>query len=117
MSRLSKDDLDVSKIKVIYSDYFVNNNDSTIVHKGDEDVIIRMHSATGSRNTYMLKNATNDQVMSVYFDAEDSMDSDITYFDIFPFESYLIVDQAPHSWIMLDFHILWFFGGFPPKLL
>jgi hypothetical protein len=96
MSRLSKDDLDVSKIKVIYSDYFVNNNDSTIVHKGDEDVIIRMHSATGSRNTYMLK---------------------ITYFDIFPFESYLIVDQAPHSWIMLDFHILWFFGGFPPKML
>ena len=112
-----KDDLDVSRVKVIYKDYLVNNNDSIIIHKGDEDVTIRMHSATGSRNTYMIKNTTNDQVMSVYFDAEDSMDSGITYFDIFPFESYLILDHAPHSWVMLDFHILWFFGGFPPKIL
>lgn len=111
-----RDDLDVSRSKIIYSDCFITRNDSIIISKANTDVTVRFHAATGSRNTYMIKNDSM-YILTVLFDAEDVMDTDISLVEIFPYESYLILDNAPYNWAMLDFHILWFFGGFPPKLL
>jgi len=108
-----KDDLDVSKVRILYADTALNLNDSIVISKAATDISIRMFSATGSRNTYMIKNDSG-SIFTIYFDAEDVMDTDITYVDIFPYESYLLMDGSPHNWVMLDFHIIWFFGGFPP---
>jgi len=109
----SKDDLDVNKVRILYSDSVLYLGDSIVISKATSDISLKFFGATGSRNTYMIKN-TSDSILTILFDAEDTLDDDITYIDIFPYESYLITDYSPHHWIMLDFHILWFFGGFPP---
>lgn len=113
----SKDDLDLSKVRHTFTSTNISENDSVLVFNGSEDINVRMHAATGSRKAYMIKNASGGYLLNLYFDAEDKLDFDISYVTIYPYESYLIVDSSPHNWIMLDFHILWFFGGFPPKLL
>lgn len=112
----SKDDLDVSKIKYVYSSCFIGDTDSVIVYQGKDDVTLYMHSAQGSGKSYMIKNASGDYILTLRFDAGDKLDFDITYLTIFPYESYLIVDSSVHNWIMLDFHILWMFGWPPDKL-
>jgi hypothetical protein len=111
--RTYKGDLDVSKIKLVYTDSSIYKQDSIIVCKGeDTDINLYLHAASGSRNTYMIKN-TGRGVVYVYLSPEDTFDLDIgdewAFTEIFPCESIEITDYAPGSWVMLDFHFLWDF--------
>jgi len=106
-------DLDVGKSRIVYTDSPIYEWDSVVICKGNEDDInLHLHSASGSNNSYMIKNV-GWGIVYVYLDPNDIFDldlGDVEYFTvIFPCESILITDQAPKSWVMLDFHFLWEF--------
>lgn len=106
-------DLDTSLSRIVYSDSSIYEDDSIVICKGNEtDINLYLHSASGSHSTYMIKNS-GWGVVYVYLNPSDIFDldlGDVGYFTIlFPCESILITDQAPKSWIMLDFHFLWEF--------
>jgi hypothetical protein len=106
-------DLDVSKMRLVYTDDNITNNDSIIVCKSEgADINLYLYSATGSRNTLMVKNS-GWGIVYVYLNKDDTFDLDLgdewTYTEIFPSESIEITDYAPGSWVMLDFHFLWMF--------
>lgn len=103
-----KNDLDVSKVRYVYSDTVIYDFDSVVVSKATNDISFTLHAATGSRQTYMLKN-DGWGILSIYISASDVIDTDITCIDLFPYESILIMDSSPGNWHMLDFHLLWFF--------
>ncbi len=108
-----KGDLDVSKMRLVYTDSNVYKTDSTIICKSEgDDLNLYLHSASGSRNTYMIKNS-GWGIVYVYLNPEDTFDLDLgdeLYFtELFPCESIEITDYAPNSWVMIDFHFLWMF--------
>jgi hypothetical protein len=107
----SKNDLDVDKIRMVYSDSDIYKEDSVLVCNSlDSDINLNLHTATGSRNTYLVKNA-GWSIVYINLRPEDTMDleSGWSYFELFPYESVLITDYAVSSWVMLDFHLLWDF--------
>jgi len=109
-------DLDVSETRIVYSDSSIYERDSVVICKGEDiDINLYLHAASGSHSTYMIKNAGSG-IVYVYLDPTDTFDLDIEdvwmFTVIFPFESILITDQSPKSWIMLDFHFLWDFRFF-----
>ena len=107
-----RDDLDVKKIRMVYDDSSVYQDDSVVLCQPiTDDINLMLHSATGSRNTYMLKNIGYELVF-VYIVPEDTFDVNLgddvfSFLILFPYESILITDYAPGSWVMLDFHTVW----------
>ncbi len=114
--RTYKGDLDVTKIRLLYSDAYVNENDSVIIcNPIASEMNLYLHSASGSRKTYLIKNSGWD-ILYVYLAPTDTFDLDIgdvwAFTEIFPAESIEITDYAPGSWVMLDFHFFWEFRNF-----
>lgn len=108
----NKDDLDVNKVRHVKSDSVAYEFDSVIICEAPTDMTLRLHSAHGSRNTYLIKNMGSMSILSITPDCVDTIDSFAFSFDLFSYESLLIMDDSVGNWTILDFHLFWDFRKF-----